>query len=147
MVQFGNKLKENIKQQLLYGARKYLKRIREHLVETVILDLHLKASKDLADYMDINTDAEIKAFDESAHMTGIRTYIGLALRHGDRYASKRDQVDLNNYKHWIEAAERCAGEMEWDISSQLNKVRRFPERNVFNRKLLRMLYSKTGILQ
>ena len=138
--------KSQAKAYMLQGARDSLRKIRKHPIHGVMLDMQLRASRNLAEYMGIDMEAELQAMDIARHKVGIRTYIGLTLKHGDAYASKGEQVDLNNYNHWIQMAEKSAGEMGWDISPQVDKVRRYSERNAFSRRLFGLLYSRTGTL-
>ena len=125
-------IKDGYKKIILYKAGELLKKDRGYPINMLYLEMRLGEYENLADYMGINMNNELRAINEKAHRVQIKNCIVSALKYGENY--------------WLNMAETSAKEMEWNISSQINKVKRYSQRNAFSRKFLGFLYNRTGVL-
>ena len=139
------RLKSSIRSHAYEGWKLAIRQVKRDPLKVFELGAYTKVVDDLTSHMGIDISQEVEEMYLKFQKVAVRSYIVWAMGQADAYRSKR-VPNLDEYSRLIAHAEGTAEDIEWDISRQVSKVRRYLERNAFSRKFVGFLYRKTGIL-
>lgn len=138
-------IKSRVRSTVHKGWKHAIRQVKRDPMNVFELGAYTEVANDITSHMGIDMSQVVGEMYLKFQKVAVRGYIAWALGQADAYASKK-VASLDEYNRLIANAEETAEDIGYDISRQINKVRGYSGRNAFSRKLVGLLYRKTGIL-